>query len=66
MRVDLTADGGHTWTSVHSLEQDTAHHPRHWGWTIWKVGLEDPVDLLAGTAVLEGAWKEDFSGDRLA
>ncbi len=37
IRVDLTADGGKTWTSADSLVQDTARHPRHWGWTLWKV-----------------------------
>ena len=28
---------------AHTLTQDTARHPRHWGWTLWegrvKVGL---------------------------
>jgi hypothetical protein len=37
VRVDLTADGGRTWTSADALEQDTAHSPRHWSWTLWKV-----------------------------
>lgn len=36
IRVDLTADGGKTWTQADTLEQDTARHSRHWGWTIWK------------------------------
>jgi len=35
-RVDLTADGGKTWTQADSLVQDSARHPRHWGWTVWK------------------------------
>jgi len=37
VRVDITADGGQTWTSVDSLVQDNARSPRHWGWTLWKV-----------------------------
>jgi hypothetical protein len=42
IRVDLTADGGKTWTSADSLVQDTARHPRHWGWTLWKVPYLHP------------------------
>jgi sulfite oxidase len=42
VRVDLTADGGKTWTQAESLEQDTARHPRHWGWTIWKGKVRVP------------------------
>jgi len=42
VRVDLTADGGKTWTQADSLEQDTARHPRHWGWTIWKGKVRVP------------------------
>ena len=30
-------------SQAHTLKQDTARHPRHWGWTLWegkvKVGL---------------------------
>jgi len=36
LRVDLTPDGGKTWTQAHTLVQDTARHPRHWGWTLWE------------------------------
>lgn len=36
LRVDLTGDGGESWTQAHSLKQDTARHPRHWGWTLWE------------------------------
>merc|ERR1719295_579229 len=36
LRVDLTGDGGETWTEAHTLKQDTARHPRHWGWTLWE------------------------------
>ncbi|XP_023333295.1 sulfite oxidase [Eurytemora carolleeae] len=42
IRVDLTADGGKTWTQASSLEQDTARHSRHWGWTIWKGVVKVP------------------------
>jgi len=42
VRVDLTADGGKTWTQADSLVQDTARHPRHWGWTIWKGKVKIP------------------------
>ena len=42
VRVDLTADGGETWTQAESLEQDTARHPRHWGWTVWKGKVQVP------------------------
>jgi len=42
IRVDLTADGGKTWTSAHSLIQDDAKHPRHWGWTLWKGKVQVP------------------------
>lgn len=37
LRVDLTPDGGETWTQAHTLVQDKARHPRHWGWTLWEV-----------------------------
>jgi len=36
LRVDLTPDGGKTWTEAHTLVQDNARHPRHWGWTLWE------------------------------
>lgn len=36
IRVDLTGDGGSTWTQAHNLVQDSARHPRHWGWTLWE------------------------------
>lgn len=36
LRVDLTPDGGKTWTEAHTLVQDKARHPRHWGWTLWE------------------------------
>jgi len=36
LRVDLTPDGGKTWTQAHTLQQDSARHPRHWGWTLWE------------------------------
>jgi len=36
LRVDLTGDGGESWTQAHSLKQDSARHPRHWGWTLWE------------------------------
>lgn len=42
IRVDLTADGGRTWTSAETLSQDTARHPRHWGWTLWKGQVRIP------------------------
>lgn len=41
-RVDLTVDGGKTWTQADSLVQDSARHPRHWGWTIWKGKVRVP------------------------
>eukprot|EP00088_Acartia_fossae_P005735 TRINITY_DN1258_c0_g1_i2.p1 TRINITY_DN1258_c0_g1~~TRINITY_DN1258_c0_g1_i2.p1 ORF type:complete len:571 (-),score=127.97 TRINITY_DN1258_c0_g1_i2:865-2577(-) len=46
VRVDLTADGGKTWTQADSLVQDSARHPRHWGWTVWtgKVKIPEGVD----------------------
>merc|ERR1712013_746323 len=28
--------GGESWTQAHSLKQDSARHPRHWGWTLWE------------------------------
>ena len=34
-RVDLTGDQGDTWSQASSLKQDSARHPRHWGWTLW-------------------------------
>lgn len=43
IRVDLTADGGKSWTSADTLVQDTtARHPRHWGWTLWKGQVQVP------------------------
>merc|ERR1712112_258788 len=36
IRVDLTGDGGNTWTQAHNLVQDSARLPRHWGWTLWE------------------------------
>jgi len=36
LRVDLTWDEGKTWTQAHTLVQDKARHPRHWGWTLWE------------------------------
>jgi len=36
IRVDLTGDGGQTWSQAGRLEQEQARHPRHWGWTLWE------------------------------
>lgn len=37
--MDLTGDGGQSWVVAEELEQDTARHPRHWGWTLWRARL---------------------------
>jgi len=36
LRVDLTTDGGKTWVTAENVSQDTARHPRHYGWTLWE------------------------------
>ena len=36
LRVDLTSDGGRTWVTADNVHQDSARHPRHWGWTLWE------------------------------
>merc|ERR1712212_1391967 len=36
LRVDLTGDGGKTWTQAHTLRQDSTRSPSHWGWTLWE------------------------------
>uniref|UniRef100_A0A1B6LRG4 Sulfite oxidase n=1 Tax=Graphocephala atropunctata TaxID=36148 RepID=A0A1B6LRG4_9HEMI len=38
VRVDVTADKGHTWHTA-TLEQESARPPRHWGWTLWTVDV---------------------------
>jgi sulfite oxidase len=55
--VDLTGDGGQTWTEAHRLEQDTARHPRHWGWTLW----EGRVPLGEGGEVWSKAVDSSFN-----
>ena len=36
LRVDLTSDMGKTWVTADTMVQDTARHPRHYGWTLWE------------------------------
>ena len=35
LRVDLTSDAGKTWVTADNVAQDSARHPRHYGWTLW-------------------------------
>merc|ERR1711892_34818 len=36
LRVDLTGDGGKTWTEATGLVQRDDTQPQHWGWTLWE------------------------------
>jgi len=44
LRVDVTGDGGDTWSAARIVEQDSAKHPRHWGWTLWEGSVPAPAD----------------------
>ncbi len=61
VRVDLTADGGRTWTSADALEQDTAHSPRHWSWTLWKVYVVFHLKKLKNNNLMRGAFFKGFT-----
>jgi sulfite oxidase len=54
VRVDLTADGGQTWTSADDLVQDSVHSPRHWSWTLWKVVFH--IKKLKNNNLMRGAF----------
>ena len=40
LRVDLTSDGGNTWSTAEKMTQSEARHPRHWGWTLWEARVK--------------------------
>lgn len=42
VRVDLTADGGKTWSTASFTDQDPAERPLHWAWTLWTAQLPVP------------------------
>lgn len=42
VRVDLSADGGKTWTVAGFTDQDSAEHSRHWAWTLWSAKVPVP------------------------
>jgi len=44
LRVDLTSDGGKTWTTADIVQQDEAKHPRHWAWTLWEGSVPAPAE----------------------
>lgn len=51
-RVDVSADGGRTWTVADIVEQapdDTPSMSRSWGWTLWRADVPLPAD--AGASV---------------
>jgi sulfite oxidase len=40
-RVEVTADGGRSWTEA-ELKQEDVMEPRHYGWTLWRAVVEVP------------------------
>ena len=42
IRVDLTSDGGKSWTEAEIVQQDSVREPRHYGWTLWKAKITVP------------------------
>ena len=39
IRVDLTSDGGKTWTQAEKLLQEEGKQFCHWGWTLWEASV---------------------------
>lgn len=51
VRVDVSADGGRTWTTA-DLGEGSAQHPaRAWAWTFWEAEVALPAPAEAGQAV---------------
>jgi len=48
VRVDLTTDGGKTWTTADLGEGSEQRPGRAWGWTLWTATLKVPADLKVG------------------
>ena len=45
LRVDLTTDGGQTWTTADKMIQSEDRHPRHWGWTLWEAEVKPGEEI---------------------
>lgn len=62
-RVDVSVDGGATWSSAHALTQPpdaTVSHVASWGWTLWEASVRIPTtagptcDVLARAVDVAG------------
>jgi len=40
--VDVSSDGGQSWTSADTLTSDPAQHPQAWGWSLWTAEVPVP------------------------
>ena len=57
--MDLTGDGGKTWTQAESLMQSEDRQPRHWGWTLW----EGSVLVNTNTDGVAEVWSKAVDSD---
>ncbi|CAH1399408.1 unnamed protein product [Nezara viridula] len=44
VRVDLSVDGGKTWSVAEFTDQGEAEHSRHWSWTLWQADIPVPPE----------------------
>lgn len=42
VRVDVTVDGGKTWSVAKFTGQGEGEHSRHWSWTLWQANIPVP------------------------
>lgn len=47
LRVDVSADGGKTWTTA-SLQQENQERDRAWSWTLWEADVDIPEGIQKG------------------
>ena len=67
-RVDVSADGGKTWTEAELEKQPEPEPPRHWSWTIWTARVQVPsgatnIELCSKVNLAHIQLVEDYSGD---